>query len=128
MRRTTTKLRRTRRPPREVFLVRGGTRSAPAQHNPVWSEKIRSEDGVPSTLPRQGGDQPLPCLHKAARWLLPTPLKIGWTEQGARGGRQPSSTHSRGPAALLYVDQDHRRLKTTAAPLLGRIVATPSPS
>jgi hypothetical protein len=33
--------------------------------------------------------------------------------QGARGGRQPFSTHSHGPAPLLYVDQDHRRLKTT---------------
>jgi hypothetical protein len=54
MRRTTTKSLRTRRPPREVFLVRGGTRSAPAQHNSVLSEKIRLEDGVPSTLPRQG--------------------------------------------------------------------------
>jgi hypothetical protein len=79
MRRTTTKLLRTRRPPREVFLIRGGTRSTLAQHNPVLSERIRSEDGVRSTLPRQGGDQPLPCLHKAARWLLPPPLKIGWT-------------------------------------------------
>jgi hypothetical protein len=73
MRRTTTKPLRTRRPPREVFLVRGGSRSAPAQHNPLLSERIRPEDGVPSTLPRQGGDQPLSCLHKAARWLLPPP-------------------------------------------------------
>jgi hypothetical protein len=73
MRRTMTKMLSTRRPPREVVLMRGGTRSAPAQHNPVLSEKIRSEDGVPSTLPRQGGDQPLPCPHKAARWLLPHP-------------------------------------------------------
>jgi hypothetical protein len=73
MRRTTTKPLRTKRPPREVFLVRGGIRSAPAQHTPVLSEKIRSEDGVPSTLSRQGGDQLLPCLHKAARWLLPPP-------------------------------------------------------
>jgi hypothetical protein len=84
MRRTTTKLLRTRSPPREVFLVRGRTRSAPAQHVPVLSEKIRSEDDVPSTLPRQGGDQLLPCLHKASRWLLTTPLKIGWIVQGAR--------------------------------------------
>jgi hypothetical protein len=50
MRRTTIKLLRTRRPPREVFLVRGGIRSAPAQHILVLSEKIRSKDGVPSTL------------------------------------------------------------------------------
>jgi hypothetical protein len=60
MRGTMTKLLRTRIPPREVFLVRGRTRSAPAQHVPVLSEKIRSEDGVPSTLPQQGGDQLLP--------------------------------------------------------------------
>jgi hypothetical protein len=75
MRRTTTKLLRTRRPPREVFLVRGRIRSAPAQHILVLSEKTRLEDGVPSTLPRQGGDQLLPCLRKAARWLLTTPPK-----------------------------------------------------
>jgi hypothetical protein len=104
MRRMMTKLLRTRRSPREVFLTRGRTRSAPAQHVLVLGEKIRSEDGVPSTLPRQGGDQLLPCLHKAARWLLTTLLKIGWTVQGARGGCQPSSTHSCGPAPLLYED------------------------
>jgi hypothetical protein len=51
MRRTTTKPLRTGRPPRKVFLVRGGTRSVPAQHNLVLSEKIRSKDGVPSMLP-----------------------------------------------------------------------------
>jgi hypothetical protein len=73
MRRTTTKLLRTRRPPREVFLVRGGIRSAPAQHTPVLGEKIRSKDGIPSTLSRQGGDQLLSCQHKVARWLLPPP-------------------------------------------------------
>jgi hypothetical protein len=57
----------------QVFLVRGRIKSVPAQHVLVLSKKIRSEDGVPSTLPRQGGDQLLPCLHKAARWLLTTP-------------------------------------------------------
>jgi hypothetical protein len=104
MRRTMTKLLRTKRPPREVFLVRGRTISTSAQHVPVLGKKIRMEDGVPSMLPRQGGDQLLPCLHKAARWLLTTPLKIGWTVQGAREGRQPSSTHSGGPVPLLYKD------------------------
>jgi hypothetical protein len=102
-----TKLLRTRRPPREVFLVRGRIKSAPAQHIPVLSEKNRMEDGVPSMLSWQGGDQLLPCLHKAARWLLTNPLKIGWTVQGARGGRQPSFTYSRGPAPLLYEDYVH---------------------
>jgi hypothetical protein len=92
MRRTTTKTAKdqkasSRGVPREVFLVRGRTRSAPAQHVPVLSEKIRTEDGVSPTLPRQGGDQLLLCLHKAAWWLLITPLKIGWMVQGARGGR-----------------------------------------
>jgi hypothetical protein len=42
-------------------------------------KKIRTEDYVPSMLPRQEGDQLLPCLHKATQWLLATPLKIGWT-------------------------------------------------
>jgi hypothetical protein len=101
--------------------VRGRIKSTLAQHVPVLSEKIRSEDGVPSMLTRKGGDQSLPCLHKAARWLFTTPLKIGWMVQGARGGRQPSSIHSRGPAPLLYEDYVHRRLKTTAVLLLGRL-------
>jgi hypothetical protein len=37
---------------------------------------------------RPGGDQLSLCLHKAAQWLLDTPLKIAWTVQGTRGGRQ----------------------------------------
>jgi hypothetical protein len=41
--------------------------------------------------------------------------------QGAREGRQPSSTYSGGPAPLLYKDYVHRRLKTTVVPLLGRL-------
>jgi hypothetical protein len=53
-----------------------------------------------------GGDQLLPCLHKAARWLLTTPLKIGWTVQGARGGRQPPP--------LTPVDRRHCSAKTTS--------------
>jgi hypothetical protein len=61
MRRTTIKLLRTRRPPCEVFLVRKGIRFAPAQHTLVLSEKIRSEDGVPSMLfPTRG--QPAPAV------------------------------------------------------------------
>jgi hypothetical protein len=66
MRRMTTKLLRTRRPPHED-LMRGGIRSAPAQHILVLSEKIRSKDSIPSMLSRQAGDQLLPCLHKAAQ-------------------------------------------------------------
>jgi hypothetical protein len=104
MRRTTTKLLRTRTPPREVFLMRGRTISMSAQHVPVLGEKIRMKDGVPSMLPRQGGDQLMSCLHKATRWLLTTPLKIGWMVQGAREGCQPSSTHSGGSVPLLYED------------------------
>jgi hypothetical protein len=38
--------------------------------------------------PQQGGDQLSLCLHKAAQWLLATPLNIVWTVQGARGGHQ----------------------------------------
>jgi hypothetical protein len=81
---TTAKTTRTRRPPHELFLVRGWTTSTSAQYVPVPSKKMRTEDHVPSMLPRQGGDQLSPCLYKAAQWLLATPLKIGWTVQGAR--------------------------------------------
>jgi hypothetical protein len=56
--------------------------------------------------PRQGGDQLSPCLHKAAQWLLATPLKIAWTVQGARGRCQlPPPTP---------VDQRHYSMKTTS--------------
>jgi hypothetical protein len=69
--------------------MRGWTTSTSAQYIFVLSKKIRTEDYVPSTLPRQEGDHLLLCQHKAAQWLLATPLKIGWTVQGPRGGRQP---------------------------------------
>jgi hypothetical protein len=59
-----------------------------ARYVSVLSKKIRTEDCVPSMQPRLGGDQLSLCLNKAAQWLLATPLKIGWTVQGARGGRQ----------------------------------------
>jgi hypothetical protein len=54
MRRTTVKLPRTRRPPHELFLVRGGTTSILAQHVSVLSKKIRAEDRLPPTLPLTG--------------------------------------------------------------------------
>jgi hypothetical protein len=87
----------------------------------MLSKKIKAEDCVPSTLPRQGGDQLLPCLHKAAQWLLATPLKIGWTVQGARGGCQPPPP--------TPVDRRHYSMKTTStedsrlqlSSLLGRL-------
>jgi hypothetical protein len=56
--------------------------------------------------PRQGGDQLSPCLHKAAQWLLATPLKIAWMVQGARGRCQlPPPTP---------VDRRHYSTKTTS--------------
>jgi hypothetical protein len=106
MRRTIAKTTRTRRPPHELFLVRGWTTSTLAQYVSVLNKKMRTEDYVPSMLPRQGGDQLLPCLHKVAQWLLATPLKIGWTVQGVRGGRQlPPPTP---------VDRRHCSTKTTS--------------
>jgi hypothetical protein len=86
--------------------MRGWTTSTSAQYVLVLSKKIRTEDYVPSMLPRQEGDQLLPCLHKAAQWLLATPLKIGWMVQGSRGGRQP-------PPPTL-VDRHHYSTKTTS--------------
>jgi hypothetical protein len=79
------------------------------------------EDCVPPTLPRQEGDQLSPCLYKAAQWLLATPLKIGWTVQGAKGGHQPPPP--------TPVDRCHYPTKTTPtkdsrqqlSPLLGRL-------
>jgi hypothetical protein len=92
-----------------------------AQYVSVLSKKIRTEDCVSPTLPRQEGDHLLPCLHKAAQWLLATPLKIGWTVQGARGGRQPHPP--------THVDRRHYSMKNTStkdsrqqlSPLLGRL-------
>jgi hypothetical protein len=50
MRRTTAKQLRTRRPPHELFLVRGRTTSTSARHISLLSKKIRAEDCVPSML------------------------------------------------------------------------------
>jgi hypothetical protein len=55
---------------------------------------------------RQGGDQLLLCLHKAAQWLLATPLKIAWMVQGARGRRQLPPP--------IPVDRRHYSTKTTS--------------
>jgi hypothetical protein len=101
--------------------VRGWTTSTSAQYVSMLSKKIRTEGCVPSTLPRQEGDQLLPCLHKAAQWLLATPLKIGSMVQGARGGRQPPPP--------TPVDRRHYPTKTTStedsrqrlSALLGRL-------
>jgi hypothetical protein len=95
--------------------------SMSARYVSMLSKKIRAEDCIPSMLPRQGGDQLSLCLHKAAQWLLATALKIEWTVQGARGGRQP-------PPPTL-VDRHHCPTKTTStedpiqllSPLLGRL-------
>jgi hypothetical protein len=107
MRRTMNKLLRTRRPPRELFLARGRIKSTSAQYVPVLSKKIRMEDNVLPTLPRQGGDQLLPCLHKAARWLLTTPPKNRVDGAGRQRRTSASSTHSCGPVPLLYEDYVH---------------------
>jgi hypothetical protein len=53
--------------------MKGWTTSTSAQYVSVLSKKIRTEDCVTSMLPRQEGDQLLPCLHKVAQWLLTTP-------------------------------------------------------
>jgi hypothetical protein len=75
--------------------------------------------------PRQGGDQLLMCLPKAAQWLLATPLKIALTVQGARGRRQLSLP--------TPVDRRHYPMKTTSteeyslqlSTLLGRVCGNP---
>jgi hypothetical protein len=54
MRRMTVKRLSTRRPPHELFLMRGWTTSTSAQHVSVLSKKIRAEDRIPSTLPPIG--------------------------------------------------------------------------
>jgi hypothetical protein len=54
MRRMTVKQPRARRPPHELFLVRGRTTSMSARHVSVLSKKIRAEGCIPSTLPPTG--------------------------------------------------------------------------
>jgi hypothetical protein len=44
-----------------------------ARYVSMLGKKIRAEYCILSMLPRQGGDQLSPCLHKAAQWLLATP-------------------------------------------------------
>jgi hypothetical protein len=55
MRRTTAKTTKiNRRPPHELFLVRGGTTSTSARHVSMLSKKIRAEDRLLPTLPPTG--------------------------------------------------------------------------
>jgi hypothetical protein len=84
------------------------------------------EDGRQKTAyrpryPRQGGDQLSPCLHKAAQWLLATPLNMAWTVQCARGGCQlPPPTpvdRRRYPTKTKSMEESSLQLST----LLGRV-------
>jgi hypothetical protein len=67
MRRTTAKTTKDQRTSTQAVSREGRTTSTSAWYASVLSKKIRAEDYVPSTLPRQGGDQLSPCLHKAAQ-------------------------------------------------------------
>jgi hypothetical protein len=58
---------------------------------------------------RQGGDQLLLCLPKAAQWLLATPPKNSVDGAGRQKKTSASSTHSGGPAPLPYEDYVHGR-------------------
>ena len=71
--------------------------------------------------PRQGGDQLSLCLPKAAQWLLATPLKIAWTVQGARRGRQlppPTPVDRRHYPAKTKSTEEH---SLQLSSLLGRV-------
>jgi hypothetical protein len=98
-----------------------------AQYVSVLSKKIRTEDPVPSTLPRQGGDQLSPCLHKAAQSLLDTPPKNRVDGAGRQRRTSASSTHSCGPAPLLYEDYIYRRPKTNNCPSSLAVCGNPFP-
>jgi hypothetical protein len=54
MRRMTAQQLSTRRPPHELFLVRGRTTSTSARHVSMLSKKIRAKDHILSTLPLTG--------------------------------------------------------------------------
>jgi hypothetical protein len=60
--------------------------------------------------PRQGGDQLSLCLPKAAQWLLATPPKNSVDGAGRQRKTSASSTHSGGPAPILYEDYVHGRM------------------
>jgi hypothetical protein len=122
MRRTTTKTAKDQKTSSRASAGEG------RDHVHVSSARLRAEQEdkgrrprTTHATPRQGGDQLSPCLHKAAQWLLATPLKIAWTVQGARGRRQlPPPTP---------VDRCHYSTKTTSteesrlqlSSLLGRV-------
>jgi hypothetical protein len=60
--------------------------------------------------PRQGGYELSPCLPKAAQRLLATPPKNSMDGAGRQRKTSASSTHSGGPAPLLYEDYVYRRI------------------
>jgi hypothetical protein len=88
MRRTTTKTAKDQKTSSRAPASEG------RDHIHVSSARLRAEQedrgqktAYRPRYPRQGGDQLLLCLHKAAQWLLATPLKIAWMVQGARERR-----------------------------------------
>jgi hypothetical protein len=128
MRITTTKTAKDQKTSSRAFVGEG------RDHVHVSSARLRAEqedEGQKTAYhpcyPRQGGDQLSLCLHKAEQGLLATPPENSVDSAGRQKRTLASSTHSCGPAPLLYEDYVHGRIKSIAVLPPWPCVATPSP-
>jgi hypothetical protein len=116
------KLLRTRRPPHEPLLVRREGTPTSAQHVCMQSKKTtgRRPHTSHATPDREETNFRCACLKRhSGCW--PPHLKIAWTVQGARGGRQlPPPTpvdRRRSPMKTKSTEESSLQLST----LLGRV-------
>jgi hypothetical protein len=112
------KLLRTRRPPHEPLLVRKGSTSMSAQRICVQSKritgrKLRTAHATPD--------------REETNFCRACPPKNSVDGAGRQRKTSASSTHSGGPAPLLYEDYVQERIESTAVLPPWPCVATSSP-
>jgi hypothetical protein len=78
-----------------------------AWHVGVQSKKIGAEDCVPPTLPPTGRRPTFTVSAQSSTVVVGHPPKNSMDGAGRQRKMSASSTHSRGPAPLLYEDYVH---------------------
>jgi hypothetical protein len=121
VRRTTTETAKDQKTSSRALAGEERCRATSVSTFSCGARRWRQKTAYCPRYPRQGGDQLLPCLRKAAQWLLATPLNMAWMVQCARGGCQlPPPTpvdRRRYPTKTKSTEESCLQLST----LLGRV-------
>jgi hypothetical protein len=101
--------------------------STSAQRVCVQSKKITAEGRVPPKLPPTGRRPTFTVPAQSGTVVVGHPPKNSVDGAGSQRKMLASSTHSSGPAPLLYEDYVHGRIESMAVLPPWPCVATPSP-